>query len=88
VKLPLPFEGTLNNGPQNGILFHQRVYLELVDFTGRAILPPKRGSIPEHQSPILQRLGLAKDEWLDLAKDFEKQYPNRHSRRAHLRKST
>ena len=83
----LPFEGNLTNEAQEGLIFHLRDYLELVDFTGRAIHPTKRGSIPDHHSPILERLGMETADWLDLATGFEKHYQSRHSRRAHLKKS-
>ena len=33
-----------------------RDYLELVDWSGRAMIEGKRGSIPENLPPILQRL--------------------------------
>ena len=39
-------------------------YLELVDWTGRAIVPNKKGSIPEHLPKILNRLGIEKESWL------------------------
>ncbi|MBS3805378.1 MAG: hypothetical protein KGY54_12575 [Oleiphilaceae bacterium] len=87
LKPLLPFEENVKNEAQEGLIFHMTDYLELVDFTGRAILPSKRGSIAEHHSPIPQRLGMETAEWLDLATGFEKQYQNRHSRRAHLQKS-
>lgn len=41
-------------------------YLELVDTTGRIIRGDKRGHIPAHLLPILQRLDLDVDAWLAL----------------------
>ncbi len=38
-------------------------YLELVDATGRVIRAGKRGSIPEHLKPILERLGIDDRAW-------------------------
>ena len=45
-------------------------YLELLDWTGRQIRADKRGAIPSSVSPILQRLGIEPDSWLDLASQF------------------
>ena len=39
-------------------------YLDLVDWTGRAIAPHKKGSIPENLPKILNRLGIEKANWL------------------------
>ena len=76
-------------GEQLGILFDLQDYLELVDYTGRAIHPNKRGAIPEHLPPILQRLEISAGDWLEHATSFEKLYERHHSRRcqAKLRNS-
>ncbi len=42
----------------NAIHFTLQDYLELVDWAGRAIRRDKRGYIPEHLPPILERLGI------------------------------
>ena len=68
------FEGNQRNEIQHGILFNLQDYLELVDYTGRVIHPTKRGYIPENTPPILTRLGLSPDEWLDEACEFEACY--------------
>ena len=39
-------------------------YLELVDWSGRIVRLDKRGSIASHMPPILARLGINPDEWL------------------------
>lgn len=41
-------------------------YLTLVDETGRLVRSGKRGSIPAHLAPILDRLHLDLDAWMDL----------------------
>ena len=64
VSLPpllLPFSSP--DQPE-GLPFTFTDYLMLVDWTGRAIRTDKRGHIPEALAPILQRLGLDKDQWL------------------------
>jgi len=81
VKPLLAFEGDIKQEEQLGILFDFNAYLRLVDYTGRAINPKKRGHIPNHLPDILQRLSLDHNNWLEQATQFEKQYNKRHSRR-------
>lgn len=87
-QFPLPlkpllnFEAATRNEPQLGILFSLSDYLELVDYTGRIINLDKRGHIPEHQPPILQRLELSIEDWVAEATEFEDRYHD--NRRAHL----
>ena len=40
-------------------------YLKLVDWTGRLIRRDKRGSIPADRAPILDRLPIAGERWLE-----------------------
>ena len=49
-------------------------YLALLDWTGRQIRSDKRGSIPDHLSPILQRMGLDAPDWCDLVKKFSRTF--------------
>lgn len=44
--------------------FYLTDYLDLVDWTGRAIRDDKRGYIPGSLPPILYRLGIDPDHWL------------------------
>lgn len=50
---------------QDGIPFKRLDYLELVDWTGRAICSDEKGAIPSHVRPILERLGINADNWTD-----------------------
>ena len=45
-------------------------YLTLLDWTGRQLAAGKTGSIPEHLAPILIRLGIDTDRWLNLCTRF------------------
>ena len=45
-------------------------YLTLLDWTGRQLVPGKRGSIPAHLEPILERLGLTSSSVVRLASGF------------------
>jgi REP element-mobilizing transposase RayT len=61
----LPFGGNERQGRATpGIPFPLKDYLELIDWTGRAIRDDKKSAIPSHIAPILQRLQLNEREWL------------------------
>ena len=45
-------------------------YLSLLDWTGRQIRAESRGTIPAEFAPILERLGLKGDGWLDTVQRF------------------
>jgi len=47
-----------------GIPYRLKDYLDLVDWTGRIIRQDKRGAIPKHSPPMMQRLGLNQNCWL------------------------
>lgn len=47
------------------ISFKLKDYFQLVDWTGRILRVENRGSIPDSCPPILQRLELSPDKWLD-----------------------
>ena len=70
--LQAPFEGSVKLETQNGILFGYSDYLTLVDDTGRVQRNDKRGFIPEKSLPILDRLAIDSDDWLENTQNFEK----------------
>jgi len=45
-------------------------YLDLLDWTGRQIRKDKSGSIPEGLAPILERLQMSGETWVDCVKNF------------------
>jgi REP element-mobilizing transposase RayT len=53
-----------NDHDDSGLPFTLDDYLELMDWSGRAIHPNKRGKIPEKIPPILERLGINPDRLL------------------------
>ncbi len=65
------FEGAITDQKQTGILFSAQDYIQRVDYTGRMIRPDKRGAIPGHLPPILQRLNLNQKQWLENTTQFE-----------------
>ncbi len=74
VKPLLSFEGSLKNTEQSGIIFDLADYIDLVDWTGRAIRDDKRGAIAAHLPPILERLNIDIDAWLLQTQHFEREY--------------
>jgi hypothetical protein len=54
-----------------GLPFRLTDYIELVELTGRVIRSDKRGSIDSREAPILQRLGIDGESWLELATELE-----------------
>ncbi|ARN72648.1 transposase [Oceanicoccus sagamiensis] len=88
LKPLLPFEGNITNDNQEGLLFSFTDYLELVDWTGRAIALNKRGAIPSHLPNILKRLSVNHKTWLSSATRFEALHRHRFGRRRPGTKST
>jgi hypothetical protein len=70
----MPFVGNPRQDMPKGIAYQLQDYCELVDITGRCIREDKAGYINSKHSPILERLGLAADQWLTLTTEFEKQF--------------
>ena len=52
----MPFADQAPENHERAIPYESRDYLELVDWSGRAVIEGKRGSIPENLPPILERL--------------------------------
>jgi len=52
----MPFADQAPDNPERAIAYEMKDYLELVDWSGRAIIEGKRGSIPGNLPPILERL--------------------------------
>jgi hypothetical protein len=71
VKPLAALEGNVKYLNQKGVLFSHKDYLTLVDTTGRIQRQDKRGFIPETFLPILQRLAIDVDEWIDNTQKFE-----------------
>ena len=74
----LGFSDTVNQTQaqkEKAIPFERNDYFALVDWSGRAILQNKRGSIPENTPPILTRLGIDEKDWINHIRYFERQFP-------------
>jgi REP element-mobilizing transposase RayT len=68
------FNGSTHLTTQSGIPFHFCDYLELIDWTGKAIRPDKRGFIDSSCPKLLDCLGISPDTWITSAKEFRRQY--------------
>jgi len=67
IKL-MKFSEDTEESPENTIPYSTTDYLELVDWSGRAIIEGKKGFIPDHLPPILQRLKLDPAQYLNYVK--------------------
>ena len=81
IKPLVTFEGDARNEVQHGILFSLTDYLELIDMTGRILRDDKRGAISAHLPPILERLEINQEEWLDSATQFEANYRKKFTKK-------
>jgi hypothetical protein len=71
VKPLATLEGNVVQHKQNGVLLGHKDYLILVDTSGRIQRQDKRGFIPDTFLPILQRLAIDADEWIENTQKFE-----------------
>jgi len=51
-------------------------YLELADWSARAINPNKRGAVSDKEPKLLDSLGIDQDAWIDVVKNFRRHYSN------------
>jgi len=63
--------GGERDGMSQRLPFHFADYLELTNWTRRAVRDDEPGAIAEDLLPILERIGITPAAWLELAKDFE-----------------
>ena len=69
-----PFIGNEREGQPEGLLFDLKDYLELIDLTGRVIRSDKAGALDISLTPILQRINLTSEQWLEVSTGFEKHF--------------
>jgi REP-associated tyrosine transposase len=65
----LPFGSTCHDG-QPKIPISYEDYLSLVDWSGQALRPGKRGAVSANHPPILERLRLEPDHWIKEMQHF------------------
>ncbi len=59
-----PFAEAIRQGEDVALPFNLQDYLDLLDTSGRAVHPAKRGALPGSTPRLLATLGLAPGEWL------------------------
>jgi len=77
------FTGGFNT--QKRIPFDEIDYFELTDWTGRAVHPKKKGSIPEKLPMLLTRLGLSQENWIETVTSYEKHFSDYVGQEARMR---
>lgn len=70
-KQLMPFVGNIRENMPKGLPFPLTDYLQLLDWSGRAVRTDKRGAISNNLPPLLERLGIAGDNWHILMQHFE-----------------
>ncbi|KZM39601.1 transposase [Marinomonas sp. SBI22] len=73
-KTLFPFIGYEREDQPEGLPFKHTDYLELIDLTGRVLREDKRGNIDMSLAPILQRINLTSEQWLEVSTEFEKHF--------------
>lgn len=81
LKPLLHFGGNEYGTDQIGLPMSLQDYLELVDTTGRIVRDDKNGAIDDQLPPILNRLTMDFDEWLENVTRFEALYCRKFGRR-------
>jgi putative transposase len=59
---------------QNPLPMNLIEYIQLVEWTGQSIIYPDKAAIPQHITPILQRLNLQQDNWLKQIENLGNNY--------------
>ena len=71
----MPFAGwESKHMPDDALPFSLSDYIELVDWTGRAIRDDKRGFISNSVPPIFQRIGVDPAIWLEMTPHFRRKF--------------
>jgi hypothetical protein len=65
-----PIESIRSGDDDLGWLITLEEYLQILDTTGRCIKDGKKGYIPEDLSPILLRMNLDQDHWLETVQKY------------------
>ena len=66
----VPFVGNPTLDMPKGLPFVLADYIELVELTGRCLREDKLGHIHQRQLPILTRLGICPENWLEMSRRF------------------
>ena len=69
-----PLDGSAFASLSEGVPFPRQDYCELVGWAGRSLREDKRGAIDEPLPPILQRLGIKPESWIDSVSHFQRYF--------------
>ena len=69
-----PLNGSCHAPLSKGLPYTQQDYFDLVDWTGRAVRKGKRGAIEKGYPPILDRLGIEEESWVDSVRHFQRYF--------------
>ncbi len=70
----LPFADANNDAAETCLPFQLKDYLDLADWTGRAVRVEKSGAIPSEFKLILERLQIDERQWLPSVKHFGRRF--------------
>ncbi len=70
----MPFTGTEHMEKELHIPISFIDYMQLVDWTGRAVRDDKAGAIPSNLAPILERIGVEPAAWVGTIKNYGSSY--------------
>ena len=74
-QVPLKaLSGSSSAALSEGIPFTRQDYFELVDWAGHSLREDKCGAIDEQLPPILQRLGIKPENWIDSVSHFQEYF--------------
>ena len=74
---PVPlakFLGTIKEDQEFGIPFNLHDYIDLVHYTGRAVVHGKKGRIPDSIKPVLTQIGINPENWVDNIRNMESRF--------------
>ncbi len=74
-KSLLPFSGEKKATSLVGMVLSLDNYMELVDWTGRAVIDGKRGSITNQLPPIISRFQINPEHWVTTITNFNRCFP-------------
>ena len=79
----IPFGSVIDS---NAIAFTLYDYLELADWSGRAISTNKRGAIKAEAPKLIYELGIDSETWIEVVKNFRRHYGNFAGNKRSLRR--
>ena len=70
----MPFSDARRNRGNSSLPIREGEYVKLVDMTGRVATRGKRGRVDPTLAPVLERLKISADDWIEASSDFRRSY--------------